>query len=56
MLFRSGHVRGYVSGIVDGEFSGVIDGIVNAQIEAGAVSGEETEVNEKEVKENAAVK
>ncbi len=55
-LWLDGHVRGYVSGIVDGEFSGVIDGIVNAQIEAGAVSGEETEVNEKEVKENAAVK
>ncbi len=55
-LCLDGHIHGYVSGMVDGEFSGVINGIVNAQIEAGAVSGEETETKEKEVKENAGVK
>ena len=49
-------MRGYVSGGVEGEFSGVIDGVVNAQIEAGAISEDETDNMEKEAAENAEIK
>ncbi len=38
-----GHVRGYIAGVVDGDFSGLIHGTLNAQVEAGAISREQTE-------------